>query len=104
MEHQLEENAMIQVNNTRFQFLSGENSTNNIMKIPENKNDPVDILNLTIGEEMAFPWLLPEGKFGYKFERPIKITLSMHFRTRLYNKSAVFRKKYYLFVTFSCFI
>jgi hypothetical protein len=52
----------------------------------------VYILNLTSGEEMAFPWLFPEGKFGNKFERPIKITHSMYFRTRLYNKSAVFRK------------
>jgi hypothetical protein len=33
----------------------------------------VYILNLTRGEEMAFPWLFPEGKFGNKFERPIKI-------------------------------
>jgi hypothetical protein len=44
VEHQLEENAMIQVNNTRFQFLFGENSINNILKIPENKNDPVNIV------------------------------------------------------------
>lgn len=44
------------------------------------------------GEEKAFPWLFPTGRFGFSHEREQKLSLSMYFKNRLYNYRGNFRK------------
>ena len=74
--------------------LSVRNSTKNTQSItvPHIHNKPVSIYELEDGEESAFPWLFPEGKHGFLFPRMHKLTPSMYFRSRLYNKLGFWRK------------
>ena len=50
----------------------------------ENKN-PEAFYHDVYCEEMAFPFLLPKGKFGYKVCRPIKLSPVKYFNQRLLN-------------------
>ena len=73
------------------------NSQNNntplhTITIPRSLSSPVSIYEKNFGEESAFPWLFPYGKYGFKHIRPQKISLSMYFRYRLYNKLSNWRK------------
>ena len=73
------------------------NSQNNntplhTITIPRSLSSPVSIYETNFGEESAFPWLFPYGKYGFKHIRPQKISLSMYFRYRLYNKLSNWRK------------
>lgn len=62
------------------------------LNIPRNYNNPVRILEVDHGEELAFPWLFPFGINGFKQERPIHLTPKMYFKGRLYHKDSRFRK------------
>ena len=41
-------------------------------------------------EELAFPHLLPEGKFGYKVDRDVKLSATRYFNQRLLNYTQMF--------------
>jgi len=62
------------------------------IEVPRITEKPVNIYEMETGEEMAFPWSFPTGKFGFNFNRPMRITRSMYFKHRLYNKRGNFRK------------
>ena len=70
-------------------FMHNKDSVINVPSITEN---PVHILDIDNGEEMAYPWLFPTGKCGLNFPRSIKIPRSMYFKQRLYHKSGQFRR------------
>ncbi|WAQ95118.1 hypothetical protein MAR_007589 [Mya arenaria] len=38
--------------------------------LPSNNNTPVSVYEIPSGEEKAFPWLFPQGEFGYSYPRP----------------------------------
>ena len=64
----------------------------------ENKR-PIHILMDESFEEMAFPHLLPTGKFGWKYERPLKLTPKKYFQRRLLDADPRFAQDIeYLFV------
>ena len=48
------------------------------------------ILNDSFCEELAFPYLFPNGKFGYKIEREIKLSPAKYFNQRLLNFTQMF--------------
>ena len=60
--------------------------------IPRNDATPVSIYEMELGEEKAFPWLFPLGKFGFTFPRKQSVAPSMYFRIRLCNRHG-FRRK-----------
>ena len=63
-----------------------ENSMrHNPIVIPSNNNAPVSVYEMPCGEEKAFPWLFPQGKYGFTYPRPVNIRPSLYFRYRLYN-------------------
>lgn len=55
-------------------------------------DSPVNVYDLPCGEESAFPWLFPKGRYGFNYPRNYKLSPSMYFKYRLYNKAAVWRK------------
>ncbi|MES9882265.1 MAG: DUF6570 domain-containing protein, partial [Sedimenticola sp.] len=60
---------------------------------------PMSILMDEHFEELAFPHLLPSGKFGYKCEREIKLTPKKYFTSRLLNEHKTFASDIeYIFV------
>ena len=67
-------------------------SYSNVISIPRNNANPVNIYEMPYGEEQVFPWQFPEGKYGFKFIRTRKIAPSMYFRYRLFNKHGFWRK------------
>ena len=67
-------------------------SNSNVISIPRNNVNPVNTYEIPYGEEQAFPWLFPEGKYGFTFDRTRKISPSMYFRYRLFNKHGFWRK------------
>ena len=48
------------------------------------------MLNDDLCEEVAFLYLFPRGKFGYKVERDIKLSPSKYFNRRLFNYTQLF--------------
>lgn len=62
------------------------------INVPQSNASPVRVYEINSGEESAFPWLFPSGQFGYLHPRPIKVTPSMYFKYRIYNKNSVWRK------------
>ena len=66
--------------------------TKGYIEIPRIEQKPVNIYDMKMGEEMAFPWLFPRGINGYNFPRHTPIPRAMYFRQRLYHKSGSFRK------------
>ena len=57
---------------------------------PGEGKKPLAIYNDEKCEEMAFPHLFPTGKFGYKYERDIKISPVKYFNQRLLNHTQNF--------------
>ncbi|XP_061170416.1 uncharacterized protein LOC133179738 [Saccostrea echinata] len=51
---------------------------------------PLSILMDDLFEELAFPNLLPTGKFGWKHNRKIKLTPKKYFQARLLNEKQTF--------------
>ena len=50
-------------------------------------------------EELSFPHLTPTGKFGWKHQRPIKLTPKKSFQKRILDENQTFSKDIeYLFV------
>ena len=88
----VEENVLIPVNYT--DPLLSTNSTSHFpsLHVRHSTADPVSIYEIPYGEEKAFPWLFPHGKFGYTYPRSQNIGFSMYLRTRLYNRNPVWRK------------
>lgn len=62
-----------------------------VIKVSSSTHQPVNIFDLTSGEEMAFPWLFPFGVNGLRHNRDIHVNPSMYFKYRLYNRHAEFR-------------
>ena len=60
--------------------MSQGNSNTNVIRIQRNNANPVSIYEKPYGEEQAFPWLFPQGKYGFTYERKMKISPSMYFR------------------------
>lgn len=71
--------------------VSGASNRSSIT-VPRNSNNPVSVYEMPFGEEKAFPWLFPLGKFGYSYARQQKLKPSMYFRYRLYNRHGFWRK------------
>ena len=88
----IEENSLIPID----YLLPERGSTGGVpvpsISIPRSLSNPVSIYDQQYGEESAFPWLFPHGKYGYTYDRPYKISPSMYFRYRLYNKNSSWRK------------
>ncbi|CAC5381642.1 unnamed protein product [Mytilus coruscus] len=61
-------------------------------QIPVQFNKPTWLSQVPHGEELAFPWLFPEGKGGIYDSRSTKVSVLEYFQYRLYNKDARWRK------------
>ena len=57
----------------------------NLIVAPGQGKSPISVFNDKFGEELAFPYLFPDGKFGYKVERDIPISPVKYFNQRLLN-------------------
>ena len=89
---QLEENAIIPVNySDPIQDKKGTSNFPSLL-IKRSNSDPVCIYEIPFGEEKAFPWLFPNGKFGFTFPREKKIEISMYLRNRLFNINPIWRR------------
>ena len=62
----------------------------NIIIAPGQGKTPLSLLNDEFCEELAFPYLLPNGKFGYNVKRDIPITPVRYFNQRLLNYHQTF--------------
>ena len=65
-------------------------STEEVNIAPGEGKQPTSMLNDKFCEELAFPYLFPRDKFGYKFERDIKLSPSKYFNQRLLNYTQLF--------------
>lgn len=52
-------------------------SKDSVIKIPIITENPVHVFEIENGEEMAYPWLFTNGKYGLNFPRAIKIPRAM---------------------------
>ena len=52
---------------------------------PGNGKQPTSILGATFCEQLAFPCLFPQGKFGCDIERDVKLSQIKYFNQRLLN-------------------
>jgi hypothetical protein len=59
--------------------------------VPCSTSEPVSVYNMQFGEESAFPWLYPHGRFGFSHVRMQNVSTVMYFRNRLCNKDPRFR-------------
>ena len=55
----------------------------NLIVAPGQGKRPVSVFNDKFWEEMAFLFLFPDGKFGYKVERDIPISPVKYFNQKL---------------------
>ena len=65
-------------------------STEEVNIAPGEGKQPTSMLNDKFCEELAFPYLFPRDKFGYKFQRDIKLSPSKYFNQRLLNYTQLF--------------
>ncbi|WAR30905.1 PIF1-like protein [Mya arenaria] len=60
---------------------------------------PLAILGDENFEELCFPTLFPSGKFGYKYQRPVQLSVKKYFQRRILEKGGHFASNIeYLFV------
>ena len=85
----LEESSLIPVD---YHSVPQDAMPHNFISVPRSDAPPVHVYDMENGEEMAFPWLFPQGRNGFKEERPYKLSAHMYFRCRLYNRFGHFRK------------
>ena len=52
---------------------------------------PVNVKDTTDGEQKAFPWLFPFGINGISTDRPLQLTDTQYYQSRLYNKDPRWR-------------
>ena len=55
----------------------------NVIMAPGQIKTPVSVLNDDHCDELAFPYLFPTGKFGYKVKREIPLSPVKYFNQRL---------------------
>ncbi len=74
-------------------------NTSNILFIKKSQEQPVNIYETPGGEELAFPWLYPNGQNGFipsahesQTLRKQNISPSMYFRLRIFSKDERWRK------------
>ena len=68
------------------------NYTSNHTIIDLNADNPIELYDVNFSEEMAFPWLFPNGINGYKTTRPRTLTLNQYLKSRLLNVDSRWRK------------
>ena len=66
------------------------NDTNTLEITPGENKSPLSFFHDEFCEEQAFPFLFPNGKFGYKSERSIPLSPVRYFNQRLLNFSQRF--------------
>ena len=89
-------------NSQKTMFVPNMTTTEQISIAPGERKKPTSILNDKYCEELAFPCLFPEGKFGYKVERKIKLSPVKYFNQRLLNHTQIFASDPdYIFVALS---
>ena len=62
------------------------------LELPWIEDKPVYLDKIPFGEEMAFPYLFPNGINGLSQNRPKKLTYKQYFQHRLYHKDGRWRK------------
>ena len=65
-------------------------SSEEVNTAPGGRKQPTSMLNDDLCEEVAFLYLFPRGKFGYKVERDIKLSPSKYFNRRLFDYKQLF--------------
>ena len=75
---------------TKEQNSSNSSGTEVYNIAPGENKHPVSLMNDKLCEELAFPVLLPKGRFGYTTERQIKVTPVKYFNARLLHHSGRF--------------
>ena len=71
----------------------------NVIIAPGQGKTPVSVLNDDHCEELAFPYLLPTGNFGYKVKRKMPLFPVKYFNQRLLN----FRQSFASDADYICF-
>ena len=76
-------------NETCLVFLNPQTSVDNdcINIAPGEGKQPKSTLNDQFCEELAFPYLFPAGKFGYRVKRDVKLSPAKQFNQRLLHYS-----------------
>ena len=77
------ETALISVIPTKFE-------TESLSITPCEGKKPISILNDKYCEELAHPYLLPTGQFGYNVDRIVKLSPNKYFNQRLLNYKQTF--------------
>ena len=62
----------------------------NVIIAPGQGKTPIPLLNDKYCEELAFPYLLPNGKFGYNVTREVAVSPARYFNQRLLNHNQIF--------------
>ena len=71
-------------------FITNVLSSEEVNIAPGEGKQPTSMLNDEFCEELAFQYLFPRGKFGYKIERDIKLSPIKCFNQRLLNYTRLF--------------
>ena len=71
-------------------FITNVLSSEEVNIAPAEGKQPTSMLNDEFCEELAFRYLFPRGKFGYKIERDIKLSPIKCFNQRLLNYTRLF--------------
>ncbi len=90
----IEENSLIPIDYTVPHVPDTLNPSHDlpVINVARSAEAPVNIYDIEYGEEKAFPWLFPTGVGGFRGTyHPQKISPSIYFRYRFYNRNAQWR-------------
>lgn len=89
----LPESATVKSDYTAPDINLNDVARNNVLKLPIEYDKPVWLNDIPHGEELAFPWLFPDGLNGIYNNRDTPLTTLKYFQSRLYNQDSRWRKE-----------
>lgn len=66
-------------------------NNNQYANLPILTSQPINLKNTISGESKTFPWLYPYGRASLHADRPLRITDTQYFQSRIYNRDSRWR-------------
>ena len=81
---------LLRFNSQETMFVSNVPTPEEISIAPGEGKQPTSVLNDIFCEGLSFPYLFPNGHFGYKVERQVNLSPVKYFNQRLLNYTQMF--------------